>query len=302
MTFNNIDESIFTNKLKEYTIYDYAFFAGSFIFEVVLGVVLAFFTGGASLIAEATNATEKAAAAFRLVLSEVISTATMGIIDILKLFKLLITKFAQACSRGWKGFKQFLENLFTHNLDDVVNGEGKVLDEVETTLEGLSDSEIDWMSTRKSGNLGGKILTASQIRKLRGILKEKGIHLIVEGDLKSVTKLFKPVDDFKTIDDLFYAMNKRGFPGGFNAQTKQFYLSKNATEIVGFHEMTHLKHFEQIGESYLTLSKLEKETFVWEQILANRSKWTKAELQDALNYINKKRREVGIKEPLKIKL
>ena len=66
--------------------------------------------------------------------------------------------------------------------------------------------------------------------------------------------------------------------------------------------MTHLKNFEQIGESYLTLSKLEKETFVWEQILANRSKWTKAELQDALNYINKKRREVGIKEPLKIKL
>ena len=100
-------------------------------------------------------------------------------------------------------------------------------------------------------------------------------------------------------------MRYEGFPGGFNAHTKKFYLSKNATEIVGFHEMTHLKHFEQIGESYLTLSKLEKETFVWEQILANRSKWTKAELQDSLRYINDIRTnpKYGYNlDPLKIKL
>ena len=73
--------------------------------------------------------------------------------------------------------------------------------------------------------------------------------------------------------------------------TKQFYLSKNATEIVGFHEMAHFKHYEEVGEVYLTLSKLQKETYVWEQILANRSKWTKAELQDSLNYINSIREE-----------
>jgi hypothetical protein len=170
--------------------------------------------------------------------------------------------------------------------DDVVKGEGKVFDEVAKELEGLSDSDLDWMASRKTGNLGGNILKASQIRKLRGILKEKGILLIVEGDVKSITKLFMSVDDFKTVDDLFYVMKVKGFPGGFNAHSRQFYLSKNATEIVSFHEIAHLKHFEEIGETYLTLSKLEKETYVWEQILGNRSKWTKAELQDSLRYIN----------------
>ena len=169
----------------------------------------------------------------------------------------------------------------------------KYLDEV---------AEVDFMASRKIGNLGGKILTASQIRQLRGTLKQKGIHLIVEGDKKSITKLFKPIDEFKNIDELFYAMRAKGFPGGFNAHTKQFYLSKNATEIVQFHELAHLKHYEELGEAYLLLSRLEKETYVWKEIFANKSKWTKPELQDALNYINKIRiREYGL-EPLKIKI
>ena len=169
----------------------------------------------------------------------------------------------------------------------------------------MSESDLDWMASRKIGNLGGNILKASQIRKLRGFLKEKGILLIVEGDAKSITRLFVPIEDFRTVDDLFYAMSKKGFPGGFNAHTKQFYLSKNATEIVGFHEMAHFKHFEQMGEAYFTLSRLEKETFVWEQILANRGKWTKAELQDGLRYINDIRTnpKYGYNlEPLKIKI
>jgi hypothetical protein len=161
-------------------------------------------------------------------------------------------------------------------------------------------AEFDLMAFRKIGNLGGNILKASQIRKLRGILTQKGIHLIVEGDAKSITRFFKPVDDFKSIEDLFDAMRYEGFPGGFNAHTKQFFLSKNATEIVSFHEMAHLKHFEEVGEAYLTLSKLKKETYVWEQILANRSKWTKAELQDSLNYINWIREERYGLKPLKI--
>jgi hypothetical protein len=192
-------------------------------------------------------------------------------------------------------FFKWLEDLFRSGKAD------EVFDTEEMIVRDLSQSDLDWMASRKIGNLGGKILSSSQIRKLRGILKQKGIDLIVEGDLKSVTKLFKPVDDFRTIDDLFYAMNKKGFPGGFNAHTKQFYLSKNATEIVAFHEMAHLKHFEQMGKAYLTLSKLEKETFVWEQILANRGKWTKRELKDSLKYINIEREKAGIKEPLKKK-
>ena len=180
----------------------------------------------------------------------------------------------------------------------------KQIDELVESSKRVVD-EVDFMASRKIGNLGGKVLTASQIRQLRGVLKQKGVHLIVEGDVRSITKLFKPVDDFKTIDDLFFAMRVKGFPRGFNAPTKQFFLSKNPTEIVSFHEMAHLKHFEEVGEAYLSLSKLDKETYVWKEILANRGKWTKAELQDALRYINDIRTNPihGYNlEPLKIKI
>ena len=59
---------------------------------------------------------------------------------------------------------------------------------------------------------------------------------------------------------------------------------------------------EQVGEEvYKTLSKIDKETYVWEQILKNRHRWTKAELEDSLNYINRERKKAGITEPIKIK-
>ena len=54
---------------------------------------------------------------------------------------------------------------------------------------------------------------------MRWILKEKGILLIVEGDAKYITKLFKPVDGFNTIDELFYFMRKNDKVGAFFHKT-----------------------------------------------------------------------------------
>ncbi|AQX06963.1 hypothetical protein BAX94_11050 [Elizabethkingia meningoseptica] len=66
--------------------------------------------------------------------------------------------------------------------------------------------------------------------------------------------------------------------------------------------MCHLKHFEEVGEiAYKGYSVVEKEMYVWKQLLSNRRKWTKAELDDSLNYINRERRKAGITEPIKIK-
>lgn len=39
---------------------------------------------------------------------------------------------------------------------------------------------------------------------------------------------------------------------------------------------------------------MEKETYVWKQILANRNRWTKAELKESLRDINKYRQEGGL--------
>lgn len=166
----------------------------------------------------------------------------------------------------------------------------------------LTVKELDWMASRKIGNLGGNILKSTQIRKLRGILKQKGITLIVDGDLKYITKLFKPIDNFKSFEELTLFMKNNGKVGLFHAGTKQMVLTKNCTEIVAFHELCHLKHFEEVGEiSYKGFDVVEKEMYVWKQILSNRGKWTKAELDDSLNYINRERKKAGMSKPIKIK-
>jgi len=193
-----------------------------------------------------------------------------------------------------------------------------VLREIADDVPNLSKSELDWMASRKTGNLGGKVLKASQIRKLRGILKEKGIHLIVEGDSKAVSNLFKPVKTkegniIERVEGLFYYMRSKRPPlvGGFDAVNKQFILPKSinalgelefmTTELIVFHEIAHLKQFEQLGEAHHALNELEKETYVWKQILENRGRWTKAELKGSLDYINEIRYEFGL-DPIQMKL
>jgi Metallopeptidase toxin 4 len=115
--------------------------------------------------------------------------------------------------------------------------------------------------------------------------------------------LFTPNGEFKTAEDLFFYMKTRNppFVGMFNAETRQFFLSKQATEIVAFHEMAHVKHFEEVGEAiYKTYTKLEKEMYVWRQIFSQKFTWTAAELEDALSYINRIRVKEYNLEPIKI--
>lgn len=158
------------------------------------------------------------------------------------------------------------------------------------------------MASRNIGNLGGLILKETQIRKLRGILKQKGINLIVDGDANFIVKLFQPIGEFKSFEELILFMKNNDKVGLFHAGTKQMILAKNCTEIVAFHELCHLKHFEEVGEiAYKGFSTIEKEMYVWKQILSNRSKWTEAELKESLNYINRLREKAGIQESIKIK-
>ncbi len=131
--------SVFVDKASKLTPYHYAYFAGSFIFEVVLGVVLAVFTGGATAVAEAANFAEKMTAMLRLIARETISVVTMGIADILQLFRVLITKFVQACKNGWAGFKQFLEKLLANKADDIARDEGRVLEKYNSKADPVEE-------------------------------------------------------------------------------------------------------------------------------------------------------------------
>lgn len=130
---------VFAGKASNLTPYHYAYYAGCFIFEVVLAVVLAIFTGGATAIAEAASMFEKVMATLKLVAKEAFSVATMGIIDILQLFRVLITKFVQACKNGWSGFRDFIEKMVANKTDDIAKEEGKIFDELGKQVDNFGD-------------------------------------------------------------------------------------------------------------------------------------------------------------------
>jgi len=183
-------------------------------------------------------------------------------------------------------------------------------EELEETFE---EAAAMAKSAKADEKLGGKILKASQIRKYRGELKQRGTKLILEEDIllskfgtianKEIVRNYKPVllggIRFDNVNDLFYYLRNEGFAGLFDHQNKQIILRANASEYLLFHEMAHLKHFEEIGDAYLPLKPWQRETYVFEEIWKQKHLWTKKEAQHALDYVNQVRSEYG--QPLVIK-
>ncbi|WP_294220569.1 hypothetical protein [uncultured Chryseobacterium sp.] len=118
-------------------------------------------------------------------------------------------------------------------MDEAVE-EGKVTrKEADNSLKELRElANADLMAKpNEIGKLGGKVLNASQIRKLRGKLKQRGVLLILEEDLKikSITNQYKKIKlngmEFENTQDLFFYMKQKEFAGAFDAKTKQLILS-----------------------------------------------------------------------------
>ncbi|TGD58596.1 zincin-like metallopeptidase toxin domain-containing protein [Flavobacterium humi] len=263
---------IFGDKTKGLTKYDYAYFTGSFVFEVILGVILAYFTGGATAVAEAANLAEKVTAMLRLVAREVISTATMGAIDILQLFKVLITKFVQACKNGWKGFKQFLENLLKNKTDDIVQEEGKVLDEA-----------FDGVSLINRGKYLGQVLEEIDIQKIKAFLTTHNVDLqIGKGDgIIEVTEYFYPSGNIVKLHPHQAAMFIT------NGETMKLVLREKATLYEAFHELMHFRDCQKIGKkAFLKKPLVEREKYVYDKMVRYSEYLNKKELKHAEDYIN----------------
>ncbi|MCQ4142000.1 zincin-like metallopeptidase toxin domain-containing protein [Chryseobacterium sp. EO14] len=285
-------------KISNYNEYFWAYFIGGVAFELILDAVIAYFTGGSSLVAEASAK-----------ISRLTAKAEQAGAKALNFSKNLGKKIANTVQDLYK----WLEKEFLEMIEAIKNG--KVAEWLKKKIDtifgdgnkpvGLEKGELDWMSAPKLDEYGGKLVTLEQLIKLRDILKQKGINLILESDTVSIKKLFKAVEMpgvgiVDNVDDLFKIMEKYDYVGGFDAVNRQFVLREGASELVIFHEMAHVKHFEIYGEAYHDLNRLERETYVWEQVYANRDRWTKAELQSSLDYINEIRVEEYGLEPLDI--
>ena len=115
---------------------------------------------------------------------------------------------------------------------------------------------------------GGAKVKPEDIFKAEQKLKSGGITLVKNADAE---------------------LNAAGMGAGFDGPGKRLLLRSNATRLQLFHEMQHFQHYLELGaDVYNDLSitsKLDKEEYVFNKIMANANKFNERELKTAQSYI-----------------
>lgn len=114
--------------LEKITRYDWAYFAGIVIFDVVLGLIITYFSGGAAAEFALARAANSIKPLLKLIYREFVSSVTLGIVDLIQLLKTLLTKFFTACSKGWKALREFIEEFFKNDLKNENKPDNDIFD------------------------------------------------------------------------------------------------------------------------------------------------------------------------------
>jgi Metallopeptidase toxin 4 len=261
-------------KVKGINRYDIAYYLGAFTFEVVLSVVLALFTGGVSLIAQASTKAQKLLALMRIVLRETFATATLGIVDIFRLFKALFTKLIIKFAEGFTKFLEWLGELFGKSGDNLF-GELDELAEIPDQIDYLS--KWDELPISGKGFLGGKVLRRADIK-----LWIQKVNKISNGK----SKIILLPKNHKLL---------KGNRAGFNPFNGDIYVQKGMTEYEIFHEYHHLEEYIKLGQKeYIkgmaaiggslyddAIRTYKREKNVYEQILKNKNRFSDTEFKHA---------------------
>ncbi|ANF50776.1 hypothetical protein A0O34_09695 [Chryseobacterium glaciei] len=268
-----------SKKISNYNEYFWAYFIGGVAFELILDAVIAYFTGGSSLVSEASAK-----------ISRLIAKAEQTGTKALNFSKNLGKKIANTAQDLYKWLeKEFLEMIeaikngkvaewLKKKIDAIFGSGNRIQDEVVEDIEELFRKINDGF-----GFDGGRLLTIKELKKLRKLLKE-----LYDVDLKIVDKDFGMKQKLKD-------WNARGVVGSFNSRLQTMFVRSEVSELTVFHEMVHMKTWKRLSpEEYAKLPLWEDETMVWDAIWKTKEKWTKIELVDSYEYMNKFREESGI--------
>ncbi|WP_333662950.1 deaminase domain-containing protein [Chishuiella changwenlii] len=96
--------------LGNVTRYELAYYGGAIVFEIIIGVILAFLTGGTGNVAKAVGTSQKLLESLKIIGREFISSVTFGVSDLLAIFRNLIQSFIRACKNGFKGFLEWVSS------------------------------------------------------------------------------------------------------------------------------------------------------------------------------------------------
>jgi hypothetical protein len=150
-------------------------------------------------------------------------------------------------------------------------------------MEWMSDPPANpWEGKKQSGKayLGSPPLKRSQLQQLQAQ---------AAGQFGTNIKVLKEGDEMLT---MMRSMRRRA---AFQASTNTVFLQPQATLYEVSHELKHAQQCAELGVSaYARQTVLEKEMYVYEQLMQNRAALTPAEISHAAAYINSERSKIGL--------
>ncbi|MGW9526792.1 WXG100 family type VII secretion target [Paenibacillus terrae] len=116
-----------------------------------------------------------------------------------------------------------------------------------------------------------------------------GLKIMNVGEMKTFKKEMNAID-VKVLIDKKGAILPEKAVGGFNPNTGQIVLRPDASYLSAIHESYHAKHFGELGkEKYMKLSTIEKEEYVYNELMKSKDKFNSSEIYEAQRYIYKLR-------------
>ncbi|KAB1231863.1 zincin-like metallopeptidase toxin domain-containing protein [Chryseobacterium viscerum] len=286
-------------KLPQITLEKGACYYGYIIGIIIDIIVETLLTGGTAAVARLAKSVESFILNPLEKITKAITKAENALNRIIEFIGMILREFKKGSKEIFSKLEKILDEVFGFGEEVADHGlspkQKRAKDKQKRIQEEINKKgkkeTFDW--AQLTDDLGGKLLTRQEIEKIRQLLKDKGIHLIVEDDIVKIKSLFKPADGFNSADELFsFLREEKIIGGGFDPENLQLILTLNPSELTSFHELMHVKHYEEVGrDAYLKLNKLEKEMYVWEQIYKKGNKWTKDEIQASFDYINEIRVE-----------
>ncbi|MCD1261601.1 hypothetical protein B5M42_022620, partial [Paenibacillus athensensis] len=162
-------------------------------------------------------------------------------------------------------------------IDEYLLNERKLMEDLaaKRAAEGTGDLDFkEWADMPVSGQVqtapnGHRLISIRDLKMFTKEMNEKNIRVVID----SKGKILPSFAD-----------------GGFNPTTGQIVLKKEPTYLSAKHESYHAQQWLELGqEQYLKLTTLEREEYVYSQIMKNKDLYTSAEILFSQKYIFKLR-------------
>jgi len=275
--------SFLTKKFSNLNEYFWAYFIGGVAFELILDAVIAYFTGGSSLVAQASAK-----------ISRLTAKAERISVKAVDFGKNVIKKVGNSLKEFWMWIKkEFLELVEAVKTGNLLKYFRKKFYELIGEAPSQEELLAQWDEVAVSGRgrrLGQKLRKADiehLIKELKKLKVELELHPL-EGSL--------PIEGFFVREGV-PAIMPEGAAAIFitDGAKMKIVLREEATVYEFFHEFMHYKHSQVLGlKKYISLGghgtagELIKEQYVFDKLIENYKYLTKGEVEHAWKYLNKR--------------